>query len=221
MAVEKIRIVKPYILLCEGIDTLNFFIQFLNSKALADDKRFSNDIQAFDFGGINDLEKYILNLKNMESFDNVNRILIVRDAETDVNNAVSMIKKALRNAGFPIPENCNEWKNDGDEIKTAFTLMPSCSSEPVTGALEDLCWEILTDTISDKMREDIDKFVSKMDNDYNSIGSHKHKSRLHTCLSVNKNYISLKIGQAAKAGAFDFNNTLLDPLKDVFRKGFD
>ena len=190
MAVEKIRIVKPYILLCEGIDTLNFFIQFLNSKALADDKRFSNDIQAFDFGGINDLEKYILNLKNMENFDNVNRILIVRDAETDVNNAVSMIKKA-------------------------------CSSEPVTGALEDLCWEILTDTISDKMREDIDKFVSKMDNDYNSIGSHMHKSRLHTCLSVNKNYISLKIGEAAKAGAFDFNKTLLDPLKDVFRKGFD
>lgn len=221
MAVQKIRIIKHYILLCEGIDTLNFFIQFLNSQALADDIRFSNDIQAFDFGGINDLEKYILNLKNMEGYEDVNRILIVRDAETDVSVAVNMIKKALRNASLPVPEYCNEWKSDSDEIKTAFTLMPTCSSEPVPGALEDLCWNILSDNISDKMREDVGKFVSQMDNDYNSISSHEHKSRLHTCLSVNKDFISLKIGEAAKAGAFDFNNTSLNSLKDVLRKGFD
>lgn len=221
MAVEKNRIVKTYILLCEGIDTLNFLIQFLNSKTLADDKRFSNDIQAFDFGGINNLEKYILNLKNMEGFDDVNRILIIRDAETDVSVAVNMIKTALRNSDLPIPEYCNEWKSDGDEIKIAFTLMPTCSSEPVPGALEDLCWNILSDAISHNMREDVGEFVNQMENDYSSIGSHEHKSRLHTCLSVNKDFISLKIGEAAKAGAFDFNNTWLDPLKDVLRKGFD
>lgn len=221
MAVERIRIVKPYILLCEGIDTLNFFIQLLNSKALADDKRFSNDIQAFDFGGINDLEKYILNLKNMEGFDLVNRLFIVRDAETDVDVAINMIKKALKKASLPIPEYCNVWESDSGEIKTAFTLMPTCSSKPVPGALEDLCWNILSNTISDKMQEDVIKFVSQMNKDYNSIGSHEHKSRLHTCLSVNKNFISLKIGEAAKASAFDFSNTSLDPLKNVLRKGFD
>ncbi len=221
MAIEKKRIMKRYILLCEGIDTVNFFLYYLNSSELADDKRFSNDIQALDFGGINNLSKYILNLKNMEGFDNVNRIMIVRDAETDADAAVKMIKNALLAAELPIPCDCNEWTDNSDELKIAFTLMPSCSTNPVQGAIEDLCWNILRNNISEKMRKDVEDFVLKINNEYNSIGSHMHKSRLHTCFSINKDFISFKIGEAAKAGAFDWKHSALIPLKALLKKGFE
>ena len=221
MVGKKLIIQKRYIILCEGIDTLNFIIWYLNSNALSNDDRFSNDIQVFDFGGIDNLENFILNLKNMENFDEVNRILIVRDAETNVDSAVNMVKKALRNAELPVPSYCNEWENGVQEIQTAFVLMPTCSSEPIPGALEDLCWNILNNSISERMRDDVNDFVLKITNDYNSIGSHKHKSRLHTCLSINKDFISLKIGEAAKAGAFDWNHSALEHLKAIIEKGFE
>lgn len=218
---KKQSIKKRYIILCEGIDTLNFIIWYLNSNALSYDDRFSNDIQAFDFGGINDLEKYIRIIKNTENFDEVNRILIVRDAETDVDSAVNMVKGALSNTELPVPSYCNVWASGGKGIQTAFVLMPTCSNEPIPGALENLCWNILNDSISEKMREDVTNFVSKIESDYNSIGSHEHKSRLHTCLSINKDFISLKIGEAAKAGAFDWNHSALEPLKEIIEKGFE
>ena len=87
MAFKLDSIVKRYLILCEGIDTARFLAAYLESSALADDVRYSNDIQVLNFGGINDLDRFIRNLKNMEYFDDVSRLLVIRDAETDVQKA--------------------------------------------------------------------------------------------------------------------------------------
>lgn len=221
MALKINRIVRNYIILCEGVDTMNFLLYYLNSKELKDDERFSNDIQLLSFGGINELPLYIANLKSMEGFDSLKSILIVRDAETDVDMAVSMVKKALKNNGLPVPDSSSSWKNQPDnKIRVAFTLMPACSTEPVAGALEDLCWKILVNNADNEVRSDVREFVSQMKNKYQSISSHEHKSRLHTFFSVNENLISLKIGEASKTGAFDWKSPCLDPLKKIIMSGF-
>ena len=44
MPVERKKIMKSYLLLCEGRDAEGILINYLNSKALKKDKRFSNDI---------------------------------------------------------------------------------------------------------------------------------------------------------------------------------
>ena len=107
------------------------------------------------------------------------------------------------------------------EIKVAFTLLPSCSNKPVEGALEDLCWLILKDENAQEMRHDVQDFVVSIRDKYKSIKSHEHKSRLHTYFSVNEKYISLKIGEAATAGAFDWGSENLLPLKELIEAGFN
>ena len=219
MAIENKRIKKQYLILCEGIDSQNFLIAYLNSDALKYDSRFRDDIQILDFGGINNLENFIQNLKNMEHFDIVNRLLVVRDAETDGQKAISMIRKSLEKADLPVPNGCHQWSDENEEIKTAFTLMPSCNAEPISGALENLCWKIIKNDLNGKIRNDVQKFVDYMDNTYNSIKPHEHKSKLHTYFSVNVQYISHKIGEAAKAGAFDWNSPDLNALKKLLEDG--
>lgn len=44
MAREHKKIVMPYVILCEGIDTENFLISYLNSSELEYDKKFSETI---------------------------------------------------------------------------------------------------------------------------------------------------------------------------------
>ena len=221
MALVRNHIEKQYVILCEGIDTVNFLIQYLNSKTLSYDQRFSTEIQVFNFGRIDDLETFLRTLKAMENFDSITRLLIIRDAETTVGRANSMIHNALAKSDLPVPTRSHLWTTEDTDIQTAYTLMPACCPEPTTGALEDLCWDILKDEHACQMKKDIQEFVSQMTTKYNSIQAHEHKSRLHSYFSVNEKLISLKIGEAAKAGAFDWSSPKLQSLKELLEQGFE
>ena len=215
------RIKKQYLIICEGVDTERFIISYLNNSSLESDPRFGNDIQTFDMGGISDLGRFLSTLKNLEGYESIKQLLILRDAETSVQSAIQSIKNALQANDLPVPDECNQWKSDdGCSIKIAFSLLPNCSKSPESGALEDLCWAILKDEDAEKQKADVQSFISNIIEKYDSIGSHEHKSRIHTFFSINKNYISLKIGEAAKAGAFDWNSEHLMPLKEVILNGF-
>lgn len=225
MAYERIRIIKKYLILCEGMDTMRFVIEYLASKTLMYDKRFDNDIQAFDFGGIDNLRSYLGNLMRMEGFDSVHHTLILRDAETDVQKAERMVKTALGANQLPVPERPHEWRTEDTSAAShpaiAFTLMPSCNQHPTTGALEDLCWSILKGTNAEEMRADVQGFIDVIKQRYGTVSTHEHKSRLHAYLSVNERYISMKIGEAAKAGAFDWTSDKLAGLKELIAEGLE
>jgi hypothetical protein len=59
---------KKYIILCDGVDTLNFMLYYLNSKELKYEPRFSNDIQLLNLGGIDELFRSISILQRMDDF---------------------------------------------------------------------------------------------------------------------------------------------------------
>ena len=216
---RQIKIEKKYLVLCEGVDALYFLIHYLNSEQLKGDPRFADDIQVMDFGGINDLPRFLLTLQGMERFDEVESIAIIRDAETDAKAAVSSIKSALQSAGLPVPPALNQWQKESDKPQTAFTLFPTCDQNPKTGALEDFCWDLLRDR-RDDLKTEVDEFVARIKTTYGTVTSHQHKSRLHAFFSVNQNLVSLKIGEAAGAGAFDWGKSELLPLKNMLQEGF-
>lgn len=218
MAIIKNRICKQFIVLCEGIDTLYFLINYLNSNALHFDLRFSSDIQGFDFGGINNLTDFLSALKNLDGFENIHHLLILRDAERNTNSAIDMIQFALEKNDLPVPKQCNQWLASGN-LSVSYTLMPACDENPVPGALEDLCWDILTKDDNHDIRRETENFVSHMKNEYSRISSHEHKSRLHTFFAVDDNLVSMKIGEAAKTGAFDWNHIRLAPLRKLLQSG--
>ncbi len=220
MRIAHKRILKEYLVLCEGKDIELFLISYLNSDALHSDSRFANEIQTFDFGGVDQLSAFIGNLKNMEGFESVHSLLILRDAEMDVAKAERDIQSALRKNGLSVPLSCCRWERSGTPA-VSYVLMPSCDSAPIAGALEDLCWQILAGKDAAKVSIETERFINRVKERFPMrIVSHGHKSRLHAYLSTSDELVSLKIGEAAKAGAFDWHSKRLDSLRNVLAEGF-
>ena len=212
---------KPFLILCEGKDAELFLIHYLNSEALQEEPRFSNDIQVFGFNGNDTLRKSLGVLLNTEGFEQVSRILVVRDAEKDPEAAGKSIQAAIKRCGLPVPEASNAWAESAESnIKTAYTLFPTCTADTTPGALEDLCWQILAEGNADTVKEGINEFIAGLKLKYGRSFPREFKARLHTYFSITDNYVSLKIGEAARAGAFDWNGAPLLPLRELIREGF-
>lgn len=221
MPIQNNRIVKPYIILCEGKDAMLFLIRFLESKDLGYDARFANGIQVLDFGGNENLPAFLKSFKNMEGFDKISSLLIVRDAERDAKKAQTDIKGALKNACLSVPESCNIWVNDETEdMRISYTLFPNCSGSAKNGTLEDLCWSILSEENIVIIKEQITQFIDQLKLKQLRDFPRQFKSRLHTYFSVTDEYVSMKIGEAAAANAFDWSSNCLQPLKQLIENGF-
>ena len=220
MAMVMTQILKSYLILCEGKDTVNFLVSYLESEALRDDPRFGEEIQALNFGGVEQFGSFISALPNMDGFEQVRSLLVLRDAEKDVAAAERSVKKAFEESGLPAPQSCGRWNHSG-QLSTAYVLMPSCDSKPTTGALEDLCWQILAGDDSGEIRNEVLAFIDRVDGlQPRRLVSHKHKGRLHAFFSTSDACVSLKVGEAARAGAFNWRSEQLMPLRTVIEGGF-
>ena len=217
MPIERKKIVKPYLLLCEGRDAVNFLINYLESEALAQDQRFSNEIQVLDFGGNDDLDRFLMNLKNMERFDQVTSIAIIRDAEKDFAKACSDVTRSLRKSGIISPDSYGTWVNDDTGVNVGYLLFPLNNE---AGTLEDLCLNILSESNIESILSSIDTFLTTMESSYGRSYHRKHKNRLHTYLSSSDEYVSMQLGLASKAGAFNWDSVYLEPLKRFLTEGF-
>ena len=211
------RIWKQNLLLCEGRDAENFLIEYLNSDSLASCPFFSNDIQVMNFGGNEELPKFLEALKVLDGYDEVKSLLVIRDAERDIESAKSSVKKAFHNAALPVPEAPYRWTETGNEnsvaIKTGFLLFPTCDNNPAKGTLEDLCLNILSDKYVPILDEIVDFMESLAQNEKRTF-PHEFKTKLHTWFSVTDDFVSMKVGEAARAGAFNWESQKLLPLKD-------
>ena len=209
MSIERKRILKSFIVLCEGRDAQGFLIEYLNSKALAHDQRFSDEIQVFDFGGNDNLSNSLMSLKNMDGFDQVTNLAIIRDAEKNYTKACQEINGSLKRCGFPSPESA-EFDRFG------FLLFPLNNS---AGTLEDLCLRILSEK-NKSILSSIDAFLATMESTCGRKYRRKHKNELYTYLSSSDEYVTMPLGIASKSGAFDWGSDELDPLKRFLTAGF-
>ncbi len=217
MAIELKQIRKQYLLLCEGKDAELFLINYLNSDALALDQRFSNEIQVLNFGGNDDLSNFLMNLKNMDGFDQTTSLAIVRDAEKDYTKSCNEVSKSLRGCGFISPEHCGTWACDDTGLKIGFILFPLNNK---AGTLEDLCLRILSEKNYNDVLSTIDTFLTTMESSFKRDFHRKHKNRLYTYLSSSDKYVTMPLGLASKAGAFDWDSIELNSLKFFLKDGF-
>lgn len=215
MAEGSKEITHPHLIICEGVDAKYFMIWFINSKELRYEPRFSQGIQVEDFGGITDLGDYLSMLKDVKGFNKLRSLLIVRDAERGASAAASSIRSSLSASSLAVPDAPCEWVRAHPSV--AFLLFPSCSSTPTEGTLEDLCLEIMK---TDDVIQNVDRFI----NDLQSAGKRTfprvHKNKLHTYLSVTEPYVSLKIGEAGKAGAYDWSHEKMKRIAGFIKEIF-
>lgn len=218
---EKFTIRHETLIVCEGEDAYHFLIPYLNAKErLEEDARFGTSVDVISFGGNDELEKSLATVRLTPGFSNVKNMMILRDAEKSAEKASNDVRRALQKTGFSVPDACGKWTTDSD-IHVAFMLFPTLSAEPEEGTLEHLCMKLLKpeyqpaivlDSISDTMQALEEKEIRTF--------SHDFKSKLHGFFSLTDGFVGLKIGEAAKAGAFDWGSSELVGLNQCLRNRF-
>jgi hypothetical protein len=201
----------PHLIFCEGKDEY-FFLIWLLDYLKPKEPAFTN-FRVYDFGGINELKLNLSNIAKTEGFKkNVKSLCILRDAETNAAGACQSIKAAFADCNFSVPAGpCS--RADGSDtyphIATGFALFPDFADKPKNGTLEDLCLRILAKNDSKDVLAHVDAALTP----YKKHLPQLHKNRLHTYFSLTKEFVSLKIGEAAKDKAFRYDVPEIDSLK--------
>lgn len=205
---KPIEIERKKLILTEGADAYFFCMWACNAYK-------PDTIQVIDFGGIGDLRKFLASLKRLPRYEQVETIVVVRDAETDPMSAIDSIKGALKNEELPIPNKPCEFA--GSSLRVAYIIFPEIGKDAngndsiSSGTLEDLCLRIVE---NDPIFECVDQYLQCLQTKGASI-THSHKTKLHTYLSGKKEFVGLKIGEAAKVGAWNWDHSKLAPFRQV------
>lgn len=91
MPVNLTKIEKRFLVLCEGRDEKNFLDIFLANRLKREGFEYASEIQVMNFGGNEELPRFVQTLKVSPNFSKVESLLVIRDAEKNAENAISQI----------------------------------------------------------------------------------------------------------------------------------
>lgn len=212
------RIEKPNLIICEGLDMKLFIIQCLTF--LKGENPVFDEFQAMDAQGNSNIPKFIEMLELLSNFEIVKSIIIVRDAEDDASGASDSLKNTLSKCGYSIPEKANSIARANGKLKkisVAYIILPDVKTGLKNGTLEDLCMKILSDgNGANEIAQQAQLAVDSLNSSVNY--KRKHKNLLHTYLSLTNEYVSMKIGESAQAGAYDFTSDDINAIKELMIK---
>lgn len=205
---SQIEIKKSKLIVAEGADAYWFLIWACQAFGIS-------DIQVMDFGGITELTQFLKTVSLLPQYETVKTIVIARDAETDPVAAMSSILHSLQETSLPVPSEPFQFIGNG--LRVAFMIFPGFEFEKpdsqklIPGTLENLCLEIA----NDKSTYDCVNGYIHCLKSLNKPISHHHKTQLHAYLSGQDAFVGLKIGEAAKAGAWDWNHPQFAPFRTI------
>jgi len=203
---NKTEIKKPNLLLVEGADAKFFCIWALEAYGV-------EEVQVMDFGGITELNGYLTTLSLLPGYDKVMAIVIARDAEENPKTAISSIQKALQVNGLPVPAGPFEF--DGNTPRVAFMLFPGFNEKRqlTAGTLEDLCLAILKNQNQPRLAC-VKAYLACLEAQGQAL-QWQHKSLLHTYFAGENRFVGMKIGEASKAGAWNWEHERLQLFKNT------
>ena len=219
---DKFNANKPYAIICEGMDEFLFLIHYLNYLEIHEVDKFQDCHHVMNFGGIDDLKNKLKMIKSFPNYQTVKGILIVRDAEKDAKAACNSLIDIIQQIWGVKIDSDGTIKISDDDIKIGFFLLPGFddSGNYRNGTLEDLCLEILNPM--EKENISVDNILTSVNKYLNTIIAMRkkemtmpHKNQLHLFFSSTDKFVSAKIGEAAKYGAFDFSHPKLNSLKEM------
>jgi hypothetical protein len=144
------------------------------------------------------------------NFNIVTSLVIARDAENNFDSAISNVKNSLKQTLLPAPEKPFEFT--GNNPKIALMIFPGFNEQGLQcGTLEDLCLDVVKDCST---FDCVDAYIQCLQSNGYEI-KRPHKTKLHAYLSGKNDFVGLKIGEAAKAGAWDWDHAKFKPFKDV------
>ncbi len=188
-------ITLPVQLVVEGNDQRNFLGKFMERMSLT-------GVQIQNFGGVTELRAFLAALANEPEFDDVvERLGIVRDAETNAEGAFESVQHSLRNAGLPIPERPEEFAKGQPAV--SVLILPGGGR---AGMLETLVCESFA---GDPVDDCIDEFFECIDK-----GSIRNpdKARVFAYLTTTSGPHH-SVGVAAQQGQWDLDHPAFDAVR--------
>ena len=213
---------KADLLLVEGIDDARFFTALLRQLD-------RTEVQVARVRGKDRIRRFLIDtLVKDQGIRQLQRLGIVRDADTSALFTFQSLYGALRDAGLPAPK--GPWEIVAKQgLRVSLAILPDENS---TGNLESLC---LRSVESEPELSCVDKYVNCLTN----VGvpmeeHHKSKVKLFAYLSgrprkltseesdeLNKRRKSgLRLGEAADAGVWDWNSPAFAQLADFLLELF-
>lgn len=178
-------------LLVEGNDQRNFF------EALTKFLRIKNTVQIRNFGGTDQFHDYLLGFKNEPGFNKIQRIGVIRDAESNFEGAFMSVCNSFRSVKLPVPEYHGTFTNSLPSV--GVMILPG---ENQSGMLETL----LCKTVSDcKINACIDKFFECIKNEVGIHVKRTEKARARVFIATQPEP-HVSVGVAAKKGYWDLNH---------------
>ncbi len=195
------------LLLVEGIDDALFFKAFLGHLG-------RTNIQVAYVGSWDRFRPVLVMLRKAPNFALLRRLGIVRDADRSAPSTLESLSHALTDAQLPSP--VRPWKVfDDGSLAVSLAILPDGSSP---GNLENLCLRSIG------MRPEsacIDQYIECRENAGAQIADNRMaKSKVYTYLAVGKDgkKPGLRIGEAAEAGVWNWDDSEFRHLSDFLRK---
>lgn len=194
------------VLMVEGLDAYYFCMHACGAYGL-------EFVQVIDFGGITELDAGISILKKLPHYEEIPALGILRDAEKDARGAIRSVKSALKRNGLPVPERPYEIAEGNFSV--GFGLFPGTRENDLyeAGTLEDLC---MASVENDKNWKCVDNYLECLQKREALI--HLHKARLHAYLAGKNNMVGMKLGEAAKAGAWNWESIVMRDFRTFLEK---
>jgi hypothetical protein len=202
---DEVAIKQSRLLVVEGVDELNFFQSLIRHTGIS-------GIQVLPIGGKAKLQDKLKLLKSSPNFEAVMTIGVVRDSDNDPESAFKSVRSALRNAGLSVPKRVLTF-SDGDPRIMVMVMPPN--KEGTNHMLEDLCLEAVKD---DPAMRCVDQYIECLkEQNITHTDNRTAKARLHAFLASQREP-DLRLGEAAQAGYWPWDQPTFDPVKGFLRQ---
>lgn len=207
---------------CEGRDEECFFRAF--QTWCKKENPWVEGIQFVDCGGNDDIRRGMRALIGADGFEHIRGVGVIRDAEKDAGGAVASVKGTLDEFFKEVPKDCfcvqesymKDQSVSKESLKIGFAVLPGYrreNSEYLNGTLEDLCYQIF---FGDKSSGQV--ILDQVEAQRGCLFQRRHKNLLHTNFSITDDFVGMKIGEAARANAFDFQHEAMRPFEEFFNR---
>ncbi|MHB8995042.1 MAG: DUF3226 domain-containing protein [Armatimonadota bacterium] len=200
------KIEKPNLLLVEGRDDKILFARLVEHLGRRE------NISVESYGGTAGLRGYLDPLRFRDGFEMVSAIVVVRDADQDCSAALQSVQDALKQYDLPPPQAPLTFTQSSPRV--GILIMP-CGEE--TGSLEDMCLQAVSDDVAMPcVRQYLDCLRAAATTAEFGLCSN-HSKILVSAFLASRPKPSLKLGEAAGAGIWDFAHPVWQPLIDFLR----
>jgi hypothetical protein len=186
------------VLVVEGSDAFGFF------KALLRHLDLLTEVEIRNFGGVDNLAKYLGTLVATSGFTSVTSLGIVRDAEANAAFAFQSVCGSLRQANLNVPQQPMATAEGSPQV--SVFILPDCVN---SGMLETLCLQAVN---NDPAMPCVGGYFACLERQGIVPPDNKPKAQLHTFLA-SRPKPDLLLGQAAHAGYLQLDNPAFEQLK--------